>query len=130
MYKKALRLFFVIELILVVASFIVLFLTRNRDDFSGLLAIYPMTGAIIIGIAILVLLFIESIYKVSKISSSNATISSVLLAIIPLLGVPALGWYYASVGDNRAGLELVSKICFGLGLLLSMFVIYRALKSK
>lgn len=104
---------------MVVAGIILWLATKNANDFSGLVVIYPLIGFTVISVCTLILLFAYS-FKIS--SQSNGTNKS-YWAVLPLLGIPLLGIFYAHNGENRGKLLVICVVLLLLGVASSIKLI-------
>ena len=94
-----------------IAGLILYAITANRDDTWGYAVGYPLIGVTIATVAIIVLAFAEALRaaisgkKLSLIQKSGIT--------VVLFGVPFMGMAYASNGQNRTRLWVLSLVFLG-----------------
>jgi hypothetical protein len=108
---------------------LIVYATRNSNDFSILWAVYPLVAMMFLTVAILVLLYIKALRSASTRSAAKSS-STLIVSIIVLLGVPGLGYYYATHGQNRESLHTLSVITFIIGLIASTALIARFIRSR
>jgi uncharacterized membrane protein len=125
--RKLFKILIILDLLMVAIGLVLYYATANRDDFSGLSVIFPLTGFTIITVAILVLSF-GSALRGSR--SKNVTSMQLLVYELFLLGIPLLGLLYSISGDNRANLKVVSTLALVLAVGTSVFMIARNLRTR
>jgi hypothetical protein len=81
-------------------------MTSGSDNGSGILLFFPLTAMIFITVAILVLSFLKAVQR--TVSPGQSKNRGILGAACLLVGVPLLGLYYATHGQNRHSLAVIS----------------------
>ena len=110
--SKAIKILIAIDILMFAIGIILWFATKNANDFSGLVVVYPLIGFTVITVCILVLLFIYSF----KISLQSEGMYKPYWAIPLLVGIPLLGLFYAHSGDNRGKLLIICVVLLLLGI--------------
>jgi hypothetical protein len=103
--------------------------TRSSNDFSGLLAVYPLIAMAFLTVAILILFFIRVI-KGAGTGAGAKNGHALMVSIAILLGVPWLGYYYATHGQNRESLRIISEAAFVIGIVASLALVVRYFQSQ
>ncbi len=124
--RKVFRLLAVADLIMLLTAVIFWLMTRNANDLSGTIVFYPLTAFIFITVAIMVLGFVNSLRQTAYSGGANAF--KLLGRVLLLLGVPMLGLYYATHGQNRGGLVVISTVGLLLGLIATSALIIKQVK--
>lgn len=124
--RKVLKVMIILELIILAAS--LLFYAFEHDGpWDSLVFAFPAIG---LGLIILILLLYSFASSLRSSASRNITMLRLFVNIIALPGVPLLGLWYSTSGDNRESLKIVSTIALGLGVVALVFMIARNLKLK
>lgn len=125
--RKILKVLLGLELSIFVLALIFWLFTKNDNQWSGLVFAYPMIG---LGIIILMLLLYSFASSLKSSASNNITMLRLFVNIAALSGIPLLGLWYSTNGDNRESLKIASIIALGLGVVALVFMIARNLKLK
>ncbi len=123
--SKALKMLVMADLIMLVITVASWLMTNGSD--SVILVFFPLTATIFITVAIMVLGFLTAVRQ--AVSPKRTGLAQSLWTIAPLLGVPLLGLYYATHGQNRHSLVLASTAGLFVGSVASLLLIGRRTRS-
>ena|SRR3989344_1778426 len=126
--RKLLKVLIVAD-ILIFALGVVFYLgTQNSNSDWGYAVGFPILGVTILTVAILVFSFGSAMKN--SVASRNVSNVQLFASLITLPGVPLLGLWYSTSGDNRAGLKVASITALGLAVVALIFMFARNLKLK
>jgi hypothetical protein len=125
---KALKILGIIDLVIAGIGVFLWLATRNANDFSGLIVIYPMIAFAVVSIAILVVSFIYAIMRALNPpqAQGGGWVGQTSWTIVLLIGIPAAGLLYAGMGEGRASFAILCSILLICGVALSTVLILKS----
>lgn len=129
--SKTIKILAIIDAALVFIWAMLAYATSGADDFSGLVVIYPMIGVAIVTLAIVVLAFVSAAKRAldPPVSQDQRWIGQTIWSIVLLTGIPAVGLFYASLGEGRAGFAALCAVLLVAGVIISLVRIFKSRRA-